>query len=170
MNKIAINGNMFMASSNNYEELNSKPSINGVELTGDMALREVGIYSIAQIDNMLAGRVKTKVVTELPLVPVENTTYYVGPDEETGGYQIFLYIKDEETGDLIQTALGRTDSFSMDGYQPVTDNTLTTNSKEVPGAINEVNTKFGDIKNIKVVTQEPTTFEENTFYIVVEQS
>lgn len=169
MNKILTNGQMIMASSNNYEELNSKPSINGIELTGDMALREIGVYSITQIDNMLAGRAKVKVVEELPLVPVENTQYYVGPDPDTGGYEIYLYVKDEESGDLVQVSLGRTDSVSLDGYQTVHDNTLATNSKEVAGAINEVNTKFGDIKNIKIVTNTPETFEEGTLYIVVEQ-
>lgn len=83
----------------NYLDLQNKPLINGVVLTGDKSLASLSIYSIAQIDNLMASLRAIKVVATKPsssdIIP--NTQYYVGT---TTPYHVYLYDSNKNEIDL----------------------------------------------------------------------
>lgn len=120
----------------NYNNLSNKPSISGMVLTGNKSLSELDLYSRAEVDNMLASLRSIKVVGAKPTNPVANTLYYVG----TGNpYHIYLY-------DSSRTEIDLGDStVNFGDYQLKIDANLATNSKNIVGAINELNADIGSM-------------------------
>lgn len=83
----------------NYLDLQNKPLINGVVLTGDKSLASLSIYSILQIDNLMASLRAIKVVATKPSTSeiIPNTQYYVGT---TTPYHVYLYDSNKNEIDL----------------------------------------------------------------------
>ena len=73
-----------------YLDLANKPSINGQVLTGNKLSNDIGMYTKEEVDNMMASLRSIKVASELPVAPIANTMYYIGPDSE-GVYMVYLY-------------------------------------------------------------------------------
>ena len=73
-----------------YLDLANKPSINGQILTGNKLSSDIGMYTKEEVDNMMASLRSIKVAAALPVAPVANTMYYIGPDSE-GVYMVYLY-------------------------------------------------------------------------------
>ena len=98
-----------IGSETNYNNLQNKPQINNVELTGNKSLHDLGIQA--------EGDYYTKPNTGIP------------KSDLSSGVQTSL--------DKADTALQEHQDISM--KQNIEDNTLTTTNKTVPTAINEVN-------------------------------
>lgn len=70
-----------------YLELEDKPSINGMILTGDKLPSDLDLYTIPEIDNMFAAMRTIIVQAALPADPLPNTLYYIGTNSP---YSVYL--------------------------------------------------------------------------------
>ena len=104
----------------NYLDADNKPLINNVILTGNKSLRDLNLYSINEIDNMMASLRAIKVVATKPATAdiIPNTLYYVGT---SAPYHVYLYDSNKTEADL------GTSTIDMSAYQKIEDRVDTLN-------------------------------------------
>lgn len=167
----------------NYKTLEHKPAINGITLFEDSTYEDLNLMTKTQIEAKLSsvftykGTIPT--LADLPKLPAVGSVYFV--TEENGSFAF---------NGVGWDSLGST--FDLTTYQKIEDDTFTTASKTVPGAINELNNNVGDVttlsttnktsvveatnevksmfgrvKKIEVVEELPVTPEEDVMYVII---
>ena len=121
----------------NYDALSNLPQINSVTLTGNKKLEEFNLYSMDEVDTLIANSRNIVVQETLPATPVKNTLYYIGPQAD-GTYDLYLY-----DSEMQQIYLGNT-TFDFSAYQKKIDASLITPETSIVGAINGRYTDIGD--------------------------
>lgn len=122
---------------NNYLDLGNKPKLNGVELTGDKSAADINMYDKDEIDNLISSMRSINVVSEEPSSPSPNTLYYISADLQPP-YNVVLF-----NNNLIRIPMG-TSEIDMSQYQTRSEPSLNTSSKNISGAINEINERVGN--------------------------
>ena len=94
----------------NYDNIDNKPKINDVQLSGNKSLDELGLYSKGEVDNLISliPKFDIKVVESLPTEEISGTTLYLVPstNDEPNMYTEYIYVNDvweklgEQTLDL----------------------------------------------------------------------
>lgn len=125
-----------------YNDLDNKPAINNVVLTGFKSLEELGIYSRDDVDHLIASVKTIHFVNTAPTNPEPNTTYYIGTEAP---YQVVVY-----DSDLNPVELGD-DKIDLEPYQKKVDTALYTSAKSVVGAINEMEERLGKNPDLETV-------------------
>ena len=111
---------------NDYVDMVNKPTINGVEITGNKTSDDIGMYNVDEVDNILASLRSIYAVTSLPASPSANTMYYVGPNAE-GIYHVYLY---DSLTQQIDLGLSK-----MESYKPGT-------AIGIDNTVNEISAKY----------------------------
>jgi hypothetical protein len=99
-----------------YAALDGKPTLNSVTIDGDLTLEDINVYSIDEVDDLLAQKVAAEFVDELPATLVSNTWYY--SKEFADGTLVpndnrALYVLDAD--DVLQY-MGVVGQVELDGY------------------------------------------------------
>lgn len=134
----------------NYNNLTSKPSINGVTLQQGQTANDLDIYTRSQVDAKMSGIFKYKgVVATISNLPSSTSKagdcYYVTAETSTYAFNGSAWESIGSTVDLTN-------------YQTSTDNSLETTSKTIVGGINELN---ADKVNISSIVDNLTTTATN---------
>lgn len=163
-----------------YNGLTGLPELEGHRITGSKTAADYGLMTETEIKNMIASSRSIMLVDALPPNPQAGTMYYV-PNPLEGGYNVYIFDKNLNLIDLGSSEV------DMSSYQSKVDPSLVTDTKTLPQAINEVagnlaaeittrETKnneiierFGIVNKIEVVEEEPTSYEDGVFYIVLEE-
>lgn len=143
--KIMYNGKEISNTLRTYKDIPGKPKINSAELIGNLTSNELNMYTKKEVNKLITSMRNIVVLPEMPDNPAANTIYYIGD----GSAPYNVYATDTEKNVI---SLGTTD-IDFSEYQKITDSTLETASKNVPGAINELNELLGD----EVLTTTATT-------------
>lgn len=151
-------------STTDYNDLANKPKINSVELTGDKTSSQLNMYDKDEVDRLIAqGRSVKLSVSYPPANPVANTLYYCYQGQDLP-YKVVMYDSTLEMMDMGTT------SVDLSGYQLKEDENLTTESKSIVGAINEVKetpggaSEWSNEKTYKKEDQVWVKDEENRMY------
>lgn len=99
-----------------YAALDGKPVLNDVVIDGTLTLEDINVYSIDEVDDLLAQKVAAEFVDELPATLVSNTWYYskafadgtLVPNDNRA-----LYVLDAD--DVLQY-MGVVGQVELDGY------------------------------------------------------
>lgn len=99
-----------------YAALDGKPVLNDVTIDGSLTLEDINVYSIDEVDDLLAQKVAAEFVDELPAALVSNTWYYskafadgtLVPNDNRA-----LYVLDAD--DVLQY-MGVVGQVELDGY------------------------------------------------------
>lgn len=59
-----------------YNELTDKPKLNNITIRGSLSLQDINVYSIDEVNDLLADKANAKFVNQLPASPTKNTWYY----------------------------------------------------------------------------------------------
>ena len=59
-----------------YNELTDKPKLNNITIRGSLSLQDINVYSIDDVNDLLADKANAKFVNQLPASPTKNTWYY----------------------------------------------------------------------------------------------
>lgn len=59
-----------------YNELTDKPKLNNITIRGSLSLQDINVYSIDEVNDLLADKAQAEFVDQLPTTPEENTWYY----------------------------------------------------------------------------------------------
>lgn len=111
-----------MVSVNDYEELRNKPSIAGVELTGNKSLDDLGAYTKAQVDNKLSAKADR---SEIPSL---------------NGYATEEWVEDKHylTTAPVESVNGQTGAVTVtEGLAPLIGTTATVTPQQVMTALGE---------------------------------
>ena len=136
---------IFGDTATSYNDIYDYAYINGVEVKGNLTLKELGLYSRSEIDSLGEAVVpKTiKFVTELdPTTAIDGATYYLHTDGDPDDYYtIHHYSSDTGFTQVGSTAIGLDKTI----YQTIADINLNTPGQTVVnGGINVVNAGLDD--------------------------
>lgn len=95
------------------------------------------MYDKDEIDNLISSMRSINVVSEEPSSPSPNTLYYISADLQPP-YNVVLF-----NNNLIRIPMG-TSEIDMSQYQTRNEPSLNTSSKNISGAINEINERVGN--------------------------
>ena len=59
-----------------YNDLTDKPKLNNITIRGSLSLQDINVYSINEVNDLLADKANAKFVNQLPASPDKNTWYY----------------------------------------------------------------------------------------------
>lgn len=59
-----------------YNDLTDKPRLNNITIRGSLSLQDINVYSIDEVNDLLADKAQAEFVDQLPATPEENTWYY----------------------------------------------------------------------------------------------
>lgn len=126
-----------MVSVNDYEELRNKPSIAGVELTGNKSLDDLGAYTKAQVDNKLSAKANR---SEIPSLEGYATEEWVEDKHYLTQHQSLAnYYTKGQTNDLLD---GKADANAI----PSKTSDLTNDSGFITSVpVESVNSKTGAV-------------------------
>ena len=90
-----------VAGTSDYNLLSNKPSVNGVELSGNTTLGELDLYSQEQVDDLLSGKADTEDIPSLEGYATEQwveNKHYLTEHQSLEGYATEQYVDDAIEG------------------------------------------------------------------------
>lgn len=142
--KVLYNEQTVSTSGDRYMDLAGLPMINSVPLIGNKTSSELNMYTKNEIDSMVSSMQAVQVVEILPALPDPCTLYYVGTEAP---YQVVFFDKNRVRHDMGES------SVDLSVFQKIVDATLKTTSKNVVGAINEIDTDVGNVATLKTTNK-----------------
>lgn len=85
-----------------YDDLSDKPKLNNVTIRGSLTLQDINVYSIDEVNDLLADKAQAEFVDQLPATPEENTWYYSkkfqdGTDVPNDKRALYIVLEDVTT-------------------------------------------------------------------------
>lgn len=99
-----------------YAALDGKPVLNDVTIDGSLTLEDINVYSIDEVDDLLAQKVAAEFVDQLPATLESNTWYYskkFSDGTDVPNDNRALYVLDDD--DVLQY-MGVVGQVELDGY------------------------------------------------------
>ena len=146
-----------------YNDLNNKPRVNGIELQGNKSLPMLDIaqasltYTKLQVDELISASQKVYLQSTPPTAVSNVGLYYVGNVGDTN-YAMWLVDSNK-----VVTNLGSA-GISLDGYQKEQDFGLDTTVKTVVGGINELKYRLDNLPSGGTITMNGVVTGSPTFY------
>ena len=110
-----------------YNELTDKPKLNNITIRGSLSLQDINVYSIDEVNDLLADKAQAEFVDQLPATPEENTWYYSkkfqdGTDVPNDKRALYIVLEDVTTYNY----MGVVGDIDLTGYytKTETDNKL----------------------------------------------
>lgn len=131
---VYFNNSKVFSGITSYNELEdqTKPLINSVKLEGNRTAGELNLMTRDEITQLVAQARSVVVLPDYPAIPREGVLYYIG---SASPYNVCLYAKNSQ--DVLERVDLGTTNVDISSKQDITDNNLTTTSKNIVGAINE---------------------------------
>jgi hypothetical protein len=132
-----------MVSVDDYEELINKPSIAGVELTGNKSLDDLGAYTKAQVDTKLSAKADKSEIPNLNGYATESwveNKHYLTEHQSLEGYATEEWVEGKHylTTAPVESVNGKTGAVTVtEGLAPLIGTTATVTPQQVMTALGE---------------------------------